>query len=65
MNLFYASSCVSEAWTSAQVEEGKITVSIGSNSFDITSEVLSVALHFPSKKPYDAQASNEEIKEML
>ena len=56
---------VSEAWTSAQVEKGKIIVSLSSNSYDITSEVLSVALHFPIKKPYDAHASYEEIKEMF
>ena len=45
---------VSKAWTSTQVEEGKITMSLGFNSFDITSEVLSAALYLPSKKPYDA-----------
>ena len=56
---------VTEAWTSTQVEEGKIIVSIGSNSFNITSKVISVVLQLPSKKPYDAQASDEEIKEML
>ena len=54
---------VSEAWTSGQVEEGKITMSLGSNSYDITYEVLSAALHLPNKKPYDAHASDEEIKE--
>ena len=40
-------------------------MSLGSNSYDITYEVLSVALHLPSKKPYDAQASDQEIKEMF
>ena len=56
---------VSEGWTSVQVEECKITVCLGSHSYDTTSKVLNVVLHFPSKKPYDAQASDEEIKEML
>ena len=44
---------VSEASTYVQVEKGKITLSLGSNSFDITSEVLNGALHFPSQKPFD------------
>ena len=56
---------VSEAWTSAHVEEGKITLSLGSNSFDITYEVLSASLHFPSKKPFDGNTLDEEIKEVL
>ena len=48
----------SQTWSSEQVADCKITILFSNDSFDITTDMLNVALHIPTNKPFDALATD-------
>ena len=56
---------VGEVWQSAKVSEGKITITFGEFTYDITEDAINTALGLPVKQTFDANSNDDDIRNMF